>query len=163
MLFLILLVLIVVGILRLGPGQAGQQGQASSTWRKVSITNAQVVALGAAVSGNIALFTLAAKEILENVVVNVTTPGAGTTTLTMSVGRTGALYVDGIVASDVKTAAIVLGVLSAQRGVNLTAGGDPGGFASRTYYAQFVSTVQNLSAVTGFACNVHYKTATFAG
>lgn len=125
-------------------------------WRKIAITNAQVAALGAAVTGDITLFDLTAKEFLENIIADVTVAGGGTTSLTMGIGKTSTAYVDCIVASDIKTAAIVLGVLAAQRGVAMI-GGDYHVGAAATYKAHFISTVQNLSAVTNFACTVYYK------
>jgi len=138
-----------------GGGAFGGPGSGSN-WRKFTITNADVVALGAALTGDITLFALGANEILENLIANVTAPGAGTTTLTMAIGKTAAAYTDVIPASDVKTAAVVLGQSAATRAA-ATLLGDTHAVAAATYKAHFISTVENLSEVTGFACTIYYK------
>lgn len=117
----------------------------SATW-----TNAQVVALGAATAGDIIAFTLPAKHVVENAYVVITGQGAGTTTLTVSCGRTGAGYIDYIVASDAQAAAnTVYGDASGERGTNLTGYDLPSYTGTTAVTCNFVSTGANLDQVTG--------------
>lgn len=117
----------------------------SYTW-----TNAQVVALGAALTGDIGVATLPAKTVVVNAYVVITGQGAGATTFTVSCGRTSASYIDYIVASDAKAAAnTVYGDASAERGTNLTGYDLPSYTGTTTINCHFVTTVQNLDQVTG--------------
>lgn len=117
----------------------------SATW-----TNAQVVALGASLTGDIKAFTIPAKHVVENAYIIITGAAAGTTTLTVSCGRTSASYIDYIVASDAQAAAnTVYGGASAERGTNLTGYDLPSYTGTTDVYCHFTSTVSNLSSVTG--------------
>lgn len=117
----------------------------SATW-----SNAQIVALGAVTAGDITAFTLPAKHVVENAYVIITGQGAGTTTLTVSCGRTSASYIDYIVASDAKAAAnTVYGDASAERGTNLTGYDLPSYTGTTSIVCNFVSTGANLDQVTG--------------
>lgn len=130
-----------------------------SAYHTYLVTNAMVVALGATTTGNVAAFTLPAKMIVENMYVIITGAAAGPATVTMSCGRTGAAYIDYIVASDAKAAAnTIYGNDAAERGANL--GFDmPSYTGTTTVNCQFVSTVGNLDTVTGFSATVMVKAA----
>lgn len=117
----------------------------SYTW-----SNAQVVALGAALTGDITVATLPAKTAVVNGWLIITGTAAGTTTLTVSCGRTSASYIDYIVASDAKVAAnTVYGDASAERGTNFTGYDLPSYTATVDVKCHFVSTAQNLDQTTG--------------
>lgn len=127
----------------------------SYTW-----TNAQVVALGAALTGDITVATLPAKTSIRNAYVVITGQGAGVTTLTVAVGRTTALFIDYIVASDAKAAAgAIYGDASAERGTNLTGYDLPSYSTTTAVKAHFISTVQNLDQTTGSTGRVILETS----
>ena len=119
---------------------------ASNAWvrsgvTKCTWTNAQVVALGAVLEGDISIITLPAKtRVLAVVLVN-DTQAAGTTTLTASVGVTGAAYEDYLSDSNLKAAAGT--AYKAALAMEI-----PSMTATTTVYAHFTSTVENLSAAT---------------
>lgn len=137
-----------------------RNSQALTTTHSATWTNAQVVALGAATTGNITAFTLPAKTVVENAYVVITGQGAGTTTLTVSCGRTAAGYIDYIVASDAKAAAnTVYGDASGERGTNLTGYDLPSYTATTDVICQFVSTGANLDQVTGSTGRLILKTS----
>ncbi len=131
---------------------------------KFTWTNANVVALGAALTGNIAVCTLPAKTVVINAYVIITGAATGPSTLTVSVGRTAAAYIDYIVASDAKAAAnTVYGDASAERGTNLT-GYDLASFTGTTVVnAQFVATVANLDQTLASTGSIYLETMTFPG
>lgn len=127
----------------------------SYTW-----TNAQVVALGAALTGDITVATLPAKTVVLNAYVVITGQAAGTTTLTVAVGRTSALFIDYIVASDAKAAVnTVYGDASAERGTNLVGYDLPSYTGTTTVTAHFIATGTNLNTVTGSTGRVVLQTA----
>lgn len=126
------------------------QAQIRDTTSSFTWTNAQVVALGAALTGDITVATLPAKTVVNNAYVVITGQGAGTATLTVACGRTGAAYIDYIVASDAKAAAnTVYGDASAERGTNLVMYDLPSYTATTDVKCHFISTVQNLDQTTG--------------
>ena len=113
-------------------------------------TNAQIVALGAVTAGDLAIVTLPAKTQVLDVVVVVKGQAAGTTTLTGAVGRVSAGYIDYVVASNLKVAAnTVYGDASAERGSNMTGYDIPSYTAATAVKLHLISTVEDLSAVTG--------------
>lgn len=119
---------------------------ATCTW-----TNAMVTALGATTSGNVKVCTLPARTVVRHVWVLIDNTAAGCTTLTVSIGRTsGGGYIDYVTASDCKVAAVtVYGNTSATCGTNNTGYDLPSYNGGTTdVYAQFNSTVQNLSSAT---------------
>lgn len=124
-----------------------------------SWTNSMVTALGATTSGNVAICTLPAKTVVTNAYVVITGAAAGPASVTVSVGRTGASYIDYIVASDAKAAAnTVYGDGSAERGANLT-GYDLASYTGTTVVnAQFVSVGANLDTVTASTGHVYLET-----
>ncbi len=126
-----------------------------------SWTNAMVVALGASMTGNIAICTLPAKTVVKNCYVVITTAAGGTATLTVSVGRTSAVYSDYIVAKDAQaTANTVYGAVSGDRGTNLTGYDLPSYTGTTVVNAHFISTVANLSAVTTSTGEIFLETCT---
>lgn len=141
----------------------GVNGTLMSGWAKFSWTNAMVVALGAALTGDITVCTLAAKTIVEKAVVIITGQAAGPVTLTLAVGRTGALYIDYIVASDAKaTTNTVYGQAFANLGTNLSAlvGDLPSVTGTTAIKAHFIATVANLDQVTGSGGDIYLKLVT---
>jgi hypothetical protein len=126
---------------------------------KFSWTNAMITALGAVLSGDIAVCTLPAKTVVTNAYIVVGTAAGGPTTLTMSIGRTGATYLDYINNSDIKAAAnTVYGDAVGERGTNLT-GYDLAAFAATTtVYAHIVGTVTNLNTVTTSTGSIYLET-----
>lgn len=112
-------------------------------------TNAQVAALSGT-AGDIAWGTLPAKTEVRDVKVIITGAAVGPTTVTVSVGRTSASYIDYTVASDAKAAAnTVYGDTSGERGTNLTGYDLPSYTGTTLINAHFISTVANLSTTTG--------------
>lgn len=124
-------------------------------------TNAMVTALGAALTGDIVVCTLPAKTVVVNAYIVITGTAAGVTTLTVAIGRTGAAYIDYIVASDAKVAAnTVYGDASGERGTNLTSYDLPSFTATTAVNAHFISTGTNLNTVTGSTGTVYLRTLT---
>lgn len=121
-------------------------------------TNAMVTALPTT-AGDIAVCTLPAKTIVTNAYVVITGAAAGPATVTVALGRTGATYIDYIVASDAKAAAnTVYGDASAERGTNLTGYDLPSFTGTTVVNAHFISTGANLSTVTGSSGSVYLET-----
>jgi hypothetical protein len=121
----------------------------SYTW-----SNAQVVALGAALTGNITVATLPAKTQVLDAMVVITGAGAGTTTLTVSCGDAiaGTPFINYVVASDAKAAAnTVYGDAVAERGTSIDTEFWylPSYTATTLVTCQFISTGANLDQVTG--------------
>jgi hypothetical protein len=133
---------------------ATSTGVLRETVSRYDWTNAMVVALGASLTGDITVATLPAKTQVEAAYVVIDTQCASTAGLTVAVGRTGAGYIDYIVASNAQVAAnTVYGDASAERGTNLTGYDLPSYTATTAVVAHFISTTNNLSAVT--ACTGH--------
>lgn len=154
-------VLLSDAVLTAGTMTAGSNGMARSVISKFSWANAMVVALGAALTGDITVCTLPAKTVVKRVWINVTGTAAGVTTLTIAVGRTSALYIDYIVASDAKVAAnTVYGDASGELGTNLTGYDLPSVTGTTAVVAHFISTVQNLNATTGSTGDIYLETMT---
>jgi hypothetical protein len=123
-------------------------------------TNANVVALGAALTGDITVCTLPAKTVITNAFIVITGAAAGPTTVTVSLGTEGSPYVSDVVASDAKAAAnTVYGNIAAERGTG--AGWDyPSHNATTAVKMHWISTVQNLDQVTGSTGIVYLETMT---
>lgn len=144
-----------------GTMTVGANAYVRSHISKFTWTNAMVVALGAATTGDITVCTLPAKTVVKNAYVVIDSTAAGVTTLTVAVGRVSAGYIDYIVASDAKVAAnTVYGDGSAERGTNLT-GYDMGSYtATVAVKAHFISTVENLDQTTTCTGTVYLETIT---
>lgn len=111
------------GVLTSGTATAETQARDSGSMvHSYTITTAMInTALGAGTAGDVLMATLPAKTVVKNAYVIITEAGAGPATLTIACGRTGATYIDYIVASDAKAAAnTVYGDTSGERGTNLT-------------------------------------------
>lgn len=132
-----------------------------TVWSRYQWTNAMVVALGAATTGDITVATLPAKTNVLNALVVIDTACAGPTTLTVSAGRTGAAYIDWVVASDAKAAAnTVYGDAVAERGTGLDGefwGDLPSWTATTAVKAQFVSSGGDLNTVTTCTGSVYIQ------
>lgn len=137
--------------------------QIGSVIHKFTWTNAQVVALGAVLTGSISVCTLPANTMVKKAFIVITGQGAGPATFTVSMGRTGAAFADYIVAKDAKAAAnTIYGQSVADLGTNLSAltGDLPSLSGTTTVNIQFIATVSNLSLVTGSSGNVYLETIT---
>jgi len=128
-------------------------------WNSVTISNANVTALGATTTGDVTLFTLPAKMQLVDMKVIILAPDSSANALTVAVGRTSASFIDYIVASDAKAAAnTVYGDASAERGTNLTGYDLPSYTGTTNVTAHFIKTTTNLSTVIGLSIQVDFKT-----
>ena len=137
----------------------GKQANVTSVVSRFDWTNAQVVGLGAVLSGNLVVATLPAKTVIKNAYVVITGAATGTTTLTVSVGRTAATFTDYIVAKDAKAAAnTVYGAVAADRGTNLTGFDLPAWAATTPVNIQFIATGTNLNTVLTSTGSVYLET-----
>lgn len=131
------------------------------TLQKFSWTNAMVVALGAGLIGDITVATLPAKTIVHKAVIVITGQAAGPTTLTLALGRTGALYIDYIVAKTAKAAAnTIYGEAFADLGTNLSAlvADLPSLTTTTDIKLHFIATVANLDQTTASTGDVYLWT-----
>lgn len=135
------------------------QAQVRKVLHRFDWTNAMVVALGAATTGDITVCTIPVNTIVTNVYVVINSPDTSTNALTVAVGRTSASYIDYIVASNAKAAAgTVYGDASAERGTNLTMYDLPSNSATTDVKAHFIKTTTNLDTVTGCTGSVYIET-----
>jgi hypothetical protein len=133
-------------------------GLFTASWTNAMVVNSCATPC-AATLGNVSVATLPAKTRVKNAYLVIDSQCADTTTLTVSVGRTGAGYIDYIVASDAKVAAnTVYGDAAVERGTNLTGYDLPSFTGTTTVYAQFNSTGANLSAVTSCTGHINIET-----
>lgn len=147
-----------LAVLTSSTATAENQANGTSKWSSYTISNAQVVALGAVTTGDITMAVLPAKTVVENAYLNVITPDGSANALTVACGRTSATYIDYIVASDGKTAARY-GDSSGERGTNLTGYDVPNDAGTTNVVCHFIKTSTNLSTVTGFTARLTLKTA----
>lgn len=123
-------------------------------------TNAMIAAL-TGTADDITVCTLPAKTVVKNAYVVITGSAAGPATVTVALGRTSAAYIDYIVASDAKAAAnTVYGDASGERGTNLTGYDLPSFTGTTAVKVHFISTVANLSTITGSTGTVYLETVT---
>ena len=113
------------------------------------ITNAELVALGEILVGNVLVGTLPANSRLIATYFDVTTAETSANNLTVSMGVTGTGYVDWIVASDAKTKAR-LGDAAAERGAT-NIDGALFYTTAQSIYAQFTKTTTHMADLTAFA------------
>lgn len=128
--------------------------------RKFSWTNAMVAALSGT-SGNILVCTLPAKTLVLKATVVLTGQASGVTALTFSIGRTATAYTDYVVAKSAKaTVSTVYGQAITDVGTNLSAilGDLPSVTNSTDVNIQFVSSIENLSNVTGSSGDIYLET-----
>lgn len=120
---------------------------------RLTWVNSDIVACGAVTTCNIPLGDVPARGKLVFAFVRVTGACVGPTTVTVSLGRTAAGYIDWVVASNAKATG-VYGDVSGERGTNQT---DPffvdvpSLSATTTVNLQFVSSGGNLNAATACA------------
>ena len=127
---------------------------------KFSWTNAQVAAL-AGTANTLDVCTLPARTVVDRAWVIITGAATGVTVLTASVGRTGAGYIDYIVASDAKaTSNTVYGDAIAEVGTSLSAlvGDFPSLVGTTSVKIRFDATAQNLNLVTGSTGSIYLET-----
>lgn len=128
---------------------------------KYSWTNAMVAGLGAVTSGNVKVCTLPAKTVVKRCYIVITGSGAGTTTLTASLGRTGTDYDDYLKAGDAQAAPnTIYGDDTGDIGTKFTGHDMPSYTATTDIYVQFKSSGGNLSAVTDSTGVVLLETST---
>jgi hypothetical protein len=114
---------------------------------RVSWTNADVVALGSNLTGSIVVATLPVDTVVKNAYVMIGTAATNVVSLTVSVGRTAAAYVDYIKASNAMAAAnTVYGAVVGDRGTNLTGYDLPSHTGTTAVYMQFICNA-NLNTV----------------
>lgn len=149
------------GALTAGGLTAVESGVVRGVWSKYSWTNAMIVALGAALTGDLTICTLPAKTIVRRVIVVITGQAAGPATLTLAVGRTSALFIDYIIALTAKAAAnTVYGAVVGDLGTNLTGYDLPSFTATTAVKMHLIATVSNLDQVTGSSGSVYIETVT---
>jgi hypothetical protein len=135
-------------------------GVVSCSW-----TNAQVVALGAGLTGDIACLTIPSKTLVKNAYVVITGVAAGTATLTVSLGDAigGTPFINYVVPSNAQAAAnTVYGDAVAERGTSLDVEfyNLPSYTATTATTLHFISTVNNLNLVTGSSGMAVFETVT---
>lgn len=156
-----------------GTMTAENAAQLRTTTSSYTWTNAQVVALGASTTGDITVATLPAKTVVKRAFVVIITPDTSANALTVACGRTGATYVDYVVASDAKAAANTVygdSKTGAETGANLyqpgTTDAADGTFvddlasytATTDVKCHFIKTTTNLDTVTGSTGRVILET-----
>lgn len=154
-----------LGVVTAGTLTRTVSSQPLTVWHKFSWTNAMVVALGANLTGDITVCTLPAKTIVLKAIVVITGQAAGPATLTLALGRAGALYIDYIVALTAKAAAnTVYGETFTDLGSNLSAlvGDLPSVTATTAVKLHFIATVSNLDQTTASTGDVYLQTTTLA-
>jgi len=114
-------------------------------------TNADIVALGAVLDSNIVITTLPAKARISTAHMVLTGSAAGPTTLTASVGRVAAGYIDLLTAGNMKAAAPTrYGDASAEVGASMTTNGYLTSWtATSDFRIRFLATGTNLDTTTG--------------
>jgi hypothetical protein len=150
------------GVLTSATATAVVQGRESgSLIHSYEWTNAMITALGGGGVGDVSVCTLPAKTVVKNAYVVIVTPDTSANALTVALGRTGAAYIDYIVASDAKAAAsTVYGDAAAERGTNLTGYDLPSYTGTTTVNLHFIKTTTALNTVTGCTGRVIIETAT---
>lgn len=128
--------------------------QARDVTTEFTWTNAQVVALGAATTGDITVTTLPAKTQMLDALVVITGAAAGPATVTVSCGDAigGTPFINYVVPSDAKAAAnTVYGDAVAERGTSIDTEFYylPSYTATTLVTCHYISTVANLNTVTG--------------
>jgi hypothetical protein len=132
------------------------QSDVNSPFRAYAWTNAQVVALGAALTGDINMVTLPARTLVRNAYVVIDGAAVGVTTLTVSCGdaNDGTPFDNYVLPSDAKAAAnTVYGDAVGERGASIDVEfyHVPSYTASKLVTCHFISTVDNLDQTTGSA------------
>lgn len=135
-------------------------GKLGIVLNKYSWTNAMVAAFSGTM-GNLLVCTLPAKTLVKSARIVITGQAAGITALTCSLGRTGTAYIDYLVAKSAKAVAnTIYGSIIGDIGTNLSAilGDLPSITATTDINLQFVSSIENLSNVTGSSGDIYLET-----
>jgi hypothetical protein len=138
---------LAAGGLTVGNNAASGRYLSKYTW-----ANADIVALGAALTGDITIATVPARTVIYRVWMAITGQAAGVTTLAGSIGKTAAAYSDYFLTKSL-TAAVntlygqVVGDYAAA--MALYCGDMPSFTAATAIKLHLISTGANLSAVTG--------------
>lgn len=143
-----------LGVLTSATMAAGTQAYQTQSTSSYTWTNAQVVALGASLTGDITVATLPAKTQVLDAAIVITGQAAGVTTLTVSCGDAngGTPFITYIVPSDAKAAVNTFyGDAVGERGTALDVEHYylPSYTATTLVTCHFISTVQNLDQTTG--------------
>lgn len=124
------------------------------TWTKYTVTYTQLAA--AALTNDIALFSLPAKTLIHKVVIKQTTAFAGTTTYTLSVGIVGTLE-KYLAAYDVKAAVAATTFGASAVTVNATLESFGGATSIRV---AAVATNENLNQASAGVADIYVQTST---
>jgi hypothetical protein len=134
-------------------------GRGFSRWRRYDWTNAQVVALGANLTGDIAVCTLQPKTVVKNAYIVIGTADTSANALTVAVGTVSATYLNLVAAGDAKAVAnTIYGDTSGERGTNAVGYWIPSWTAGTVVNAHFVKSTTNLSTVTTSTGSVYLET-----
>lgn len=150
------------GVLTNGVLSRSVSSELRSVFHKFSWVNSDVAGLSGTV-GNLKICTLPAKTLIKSIRVVLTGQAAGVTALTLAIGRSATAYIDYIIAKSAKaTVNTVYGNAVADLGTNLSALiGDLPSLASTTdVNLQFLSSIENLSNVTGSSGDIYLETLT---
>lgn len=140
----------------------GQLTAASNAVRAVTVSTftfntALVQSLGAVTSGDLLVATLPARTVVTNVYVRSASMSWDGETATLAVGRTGADYIDYIVATNA-VSNTTYGDTSGERGTNLTGYDLPSWTATTDVFIRFVMTGSTLASAvaSGTVVIEHY-------
>lgn len=135
-------------------------GKVNDGWAHLAFDYTSLAAFGAVLTGNLTLGSFPALCVLKNCYIWIITPGAGTTTLTFSIGRTGATYVDYLAVCNAMAAAnTIYGKVAGERGANLTGYDLPNAAAATTVTLQAIATGSNLNTLTAGSWHVFVEIA----
>lgn len=138
---------------------AADKAMVSTFWHKFTWTNAMVVALGAATDGDITVCTVPAGYIIERAYIKVLTQAVQAAgALTATLGRTGAGYVDILIASDLKAVAgTIYGATAAECGAGVTVDEQILITTPTAVKSHFNAAGANLSTVTACTGEIYLK------
>lgn len=142
------------GVLTSATMTAETQANERTSTHSYTWSNAQVVALGAALTGDITVATLPAKTQVVDALVVITGAASGPTTLTVSCGDAigGTPFINYVQPSDAKAAAnTVYGDASGERGTAIDTEWYyiPSYAATTLVTCHFIATIANLNTTTG--------------
>lgn len=129
-------------------------------YHKFTWANTDVAGLSGT-TGSLTVCTLPAKTIVNKATIVITGQAASVTTLTVSLGRVGAAYIDYLVANSAKVAANTVygdGIAEVGAGLSAILGDLPSLTTTTNVLLQFVSSIENLSVVTASSGEIHLET-----
>lgn len=152
---------ITSGALTAGTMTYSKNSLVQSAIHRFDWTNAMIVALGAALTGDITICTLPAKTVVQRVWSVLTGQAAGPTTLTMSIGYTAATYVDYLIAASIKQAVnTIIGAVAGDLGTKLVGYDVPSVASTTALKAHFIATVSTLDQTTSSTGQIYIETIT---